>query len=139
MSDKVKMPFGQSKSVTPDAGFDPKLKEVMAEIKEILERHDVYGYVSITSQTHSEFKNIFPTWSPVFFDGDNLRFRAKAKDYPTREAHQKALDTGAALIANTMDAAANCFNIFRKIYEMVSQTHNIEHKPFHGLKVTRDQ
>lgn len=139
MNDKVKMPFGQSKSVTPDAGFDPKLKEAISEIVAICQKYDVAGFISLASKTHCEFRNQLPTWSPVFFEGENLRFRAKRVDYATKEEHAKAVERGAWIVKNMKDMSALSFNNFDRIDKMMSQVIDVEHKSFHGFKPHREQ
>lgn len=64
--------------------YDPKLKEVMAEITGILKKHDLAGYIQLVSPTHCEFRfEITPSWSCAKWedkDAGKLRFKASSKD-----------------------------------------------------------
>lgn len=70
---------------------DPKLKEAMAEIKAICRKHDIAGYISLVSTTHSEFGlEVTPSWSCAYWEDKNatLRFRAKQKELGKDRAKQ---------------------------------------------------
>lgn len=76
--------------------FSPKLKEAMAEINQILEKHDIAGAVVLHEIGFSEFLfKIDPSYSCCFFEGNMLRIRARAADYAggASERNQKIADT----------------------------------------------
>lgn len=63
-------------------GYDPKLKQAAAEMRNILKKYDISAFVSLTSKTHSEFVFHLPTWSGVQFEEDangHTQFRIKIK------------------------------------------------------------
>jgi hypothetical protein len=66
--------------------YSPKLKRIMAEIKEILDREDVAGYVVIhtpdSGHQFSEYLAKFdPSYSCAKLEGDHLRVKAKLADF----------------------------------------------------------
>lgn len=82
---------------------DPKLKTVAAEIKAVLNKHDVAGIVLLTSKTHSEFMyELMPSWSCCIEEqregGRVVRFRALRKDYPSKEAQQTAISDSVGMV-----------------------------------------
>lgn len=64
---------------------DPKLKQAAKEIAAICEKHDIGGYIILSSQTHGEYLLHFPKWSKAFMEtnpngNQAIRFKAKEKD-----------------------------------------------------------
>lgn len=67
--------------------YDPKLKKAMSEIKDILDKYDIAGFIALHSVGHGEhmFK-INPSYSCAFVEstpqGDMVRVRARVdEDY----------------------------------------------------------
>lgn len=74
--------------------YDPKLKEVMAEVRAVYRKHDLAGYIVLLSATHGEFGfEITPSWSGAKWEDDNVRFKIR----PSEVGEEKA----AALAENT--------------------------------------
>lgn len=74
-------------------GADPKLKELAAKIKALLEQYQVAGAYQLASSTHAEYGLVIPEWSAVRFEpgpnGDGevgIRIKAKAEDTHLLEA-----------------------------------------------------
>lgn len=73
--------------------FDPVLKEAMAEIGAILEKHKIGGCVLLGSQTHAEHLFKHPEWAVVQWEavevegesGMGLRFRTKREDFQSSQ------------------------------------------------------
>lgn len=83
---------------------DPQLKTCIEEIKPILRKYDCVAIVMLQSQTHSEYLlHLDPEWSIVKFvtlpdGGLGLRVKAKRSEYPSIEAHQKAVSLGVGVL-----------------------------------------
>lgn len=61
--------------------YSPKLKKAMEEIKSILKRHDIGGYVILHTPGHSEYlHSLFPSYSCIKPVGDEIRIRARLKE-----------------------------------------------------------
>lgn len=75
--------------------YSPKLKKAAEEIKAIIKKYDIAALVVLHTPGNSEYlMAIDPSYSCAKFEGDNLRVKAKKKDYPSIEAwKQKIADT----------------------------------------------
>ncbi|GAB3518530.1 hypothetical protein [Emticicia fontis] len=63
--------------------YSPKLKRVMAQIKEILEKEDLAGAIVLHTKQHGLnftefFMKIDPSLSCAKFEGDKIRIKGKA-------------------------------------------------------------
>jgi hypothetical protein len=73
---------------------DPKLKEAMTEISDILKKHDIAGAITLVSRSHSEHQIHFPAWSAAQGDLTGISFDAKTPNYHKGfEANQKFEET----------------------------------------------
>jgi len=62
--------------------YSPKLKKAMEEIKLVLAKYDIAGFVVIHTPGNSEyFIKIDPTYSCAKFEGDMVRIKAKLSEY----------------------------------------------------------
>jgi hypothetical protein len=66
--------------------YSPKLKTAMEEIKAIMKKHDIGGWVILHTPGHSEFLNkLDPSYSCITITpdakGDFVRFKSKIADY----------------------------------------------------------
>lgn len=91
---------------------DPILKTAVAEIDAILKKHDIAGVVVLTSKTHVEYlMGISPTWSCCTYEdtpqGKLLRVRAKAVDYPSKEARNEAISDTVGMLMGLSDVMEN--------------------------------
>jgi hypothetical protein len=83
---------------------DPKLKEAAAEIAAVLKKHDIAAIITLQSEDGIEFlREISPTWSCAFFERRDdgallLRIRAKAEEYPSKEAQKKCVEETVGMI-----------------------------------------
>jgi hypothetical protein len=69
--------------------YSPKLKKAMAEIKDILSKHDIAGMIVIAEPGFSELLNkLDPTFSCIKVNGDSIRFKSKITDYNGDKAAQ---------------------------------------------------
>jgi len=62
---------------------NPKLKEAMEQIKNIIKQHDIMGCVMLCSGEQSEYLNYIgapqgPSWSALIWEESGVRFKAKA-------------------------------------------------------------
>lgn len=122
--------------------YDPKLKEAAAEIKAILKKHDIGGYVTLMSETHAEFvMEITPTWSCAYWedrDEGMLRFKAKTKELGKEKA-QKLVEGTCHMIFQMRDLCAQGFSHAEKMCGLLSTQVDIEHKPFSNFTPHREQ
>lgn len=85
--------------------YSPKLKRVIAKIKEIIKKEDLAGCVVLVEPGFSEYINVIdPSFSVAFFD--NAGIRMKTKGLPLTPAQKKKkLETTSImfhLLATTM-------------------------------------
>ena len=75
--------------------YSNKLKSAMEQIKGILKDNDIAGFVVLHDQTgHSEYLNaISPSYSCAKFEGQNVRFTAKASELGKDKAYKMQNDT----------------------------------------------
>ena len=73
--------------------YDPKLKKAMEEIKEVLKKHDIAGYVVIHSQNgFIEYLNhLNPSYSCAFLQDVQLRVKLKTAELPGGQTQAKYL------------------------------------------------
>ena len=116
--------------------FDEKLKIAAAEIKMIMGRHDIGGFVSLVSKTHSEFRLEFPSWSLAQFenDGKGVRIRSKLEDFQSKEEQHIATELTAHFILSARDMAEMNFVNLGKLGEILADHMEIEHESFKNLK-----
>jgi hypothetical protein len=61
--------------------YSPKLKNAMAEISEVLKKHDIAGMVILHEPGHAEFNlRIDPSYSCAKMNGNEMRVRAKLQE-----------------------------------------------------------
>lgn len=111
---------------------DPKLKEAMTKIEDLMKEYDIGGYVSLVSPTHSEFMlHIDPMWSCAFFEEPGkVRFKATEKDYGSKEARDRAMELTVHMILQIRDLGAQAFMFGEELEKLLKTKMEIEHKPF---------
>jgi len=66
----------------------------MDEIKNILKKHDIGGFLVIHTPGHSEFLNqVSPSYSCAFIENGAIRVKLKTAEVGKEKARQLALDT----------------------------------------------
>ena len=96
-------------SVDESAPFDPKLRKAMREIRVVMDKHDIGGFVGLFSQGHAEFLNhIEPTWSMARYkrdeQGNPIGIRLKV-----RKKLRERSEATVGMFANMRDLAAMFF------------------------------
>ena len=116
--------------------YDAKLKEAMAEIKAILDKHDIGGSINLVSKTHSEFRFHFPSWSAAQFEngGEGIQIKCKREDYPSKKDQKEALELTCHVLLSIRDLCGKAFMAMDQIRGMI-ESHGIEidHKPLTGF------
>jgi hypothetical protein len=102
----------------------------MAEITAILKKHDIAGALTLVSETHSEYKYHFPTWSAAQLLGDGIRFKTKATDYPDKEAANQALTKSLHILLQICDLNAQHFNVMTRLLEKIRGHVDWDHVPY---------
>lgn len=84
---------------------DPKLKTIAAEIRKLLDKHQVGGAFQLASSTHAEFGMELPKWSAIWFeevpDDTTLRLM-RIKSSSEMDGHQH-LESSAHLLLSMRD------------------------------------
>jgi hypothetical protein len=126
----------QPAPVPPTKNYSDKLKEAMAEINAVLEKHDVAALVVLHEPGFSEFRTrIDPSWSVCHFeptkDGDvAVRFRAKAEDFGgDKAAQKKAIDDTVNMIVHFRDNCAMHFKVMDGLLDMLGKRFEIAKEP----------
>lgn len=76
--------------------YSPKLKKAAAEIKQILEKHDIAGVVALHTPGFGEYVNhLSPSYSAAKFENDQIKVKIKASELEggVKQAKQLAHDT----------------------------------------------
>lgn len=113
--------------------YDPKLREAMAEIKEVLKKHDCGGFIALNSRSHAEFSVAMdiPSWSVIRYMNDN-EGAAHMKLY-TKSRHADTEAT-VGMIASTRDLCALGFEQTDLLMKQIEAHVEVDHK-----KLTPDQ
>jgi hypothetical protein len=113
--------------------FDPKLKEVMKEIRVILDAHKVAAYVAIQSPHYAEYLIEFPSWGCVSLADGQIRIYSKRTDFPSLEAQKACLEASAGMILQLdtmLSTHAELFaEIGRRLGEHIDIAHGSQHTP----------
>ena len=104
------------------ARFDPELKLFMDELKPIFDKYKIFGFVSVTSRTHGEFRLFLPEHSVMRLEGNGVRFKAKKGV----EKHEDVEATVFALMS-MRDQAAELFGLTERLQEEISKHIEIDH------------
>lgn len=89
--------------------YSPKLKKAMEEIKAIMDKHDIGGWVIIHTPGHSEFLNkLNPSYSCIQINGNHVRFKSKLADYGgDKKAWLKKTTDSLNLLQSICETGAN--------------------------------
>jgi hypothetical protein len=107
----------------------PKIQPAIDEIQAVLARHDLAGVVFVASPTHTQFLlQLDPSWSVIRTEGDNgIRFRALAADYPSKEAHQHAIEVSTGLLMGFSEAMRRTGAMLDQIVVSLGRKFEISH------------
>lgn len=116
----------------PDQPSDPKLLEAMEKIKAILNEYDIAAAVLLESKTHGEWLNhIATSWSVARMGrderGEFMHVKALAKDYPSKEAHKKALEDTIGMLLGFKHGADRLSRNMDAVLEPLAKQFHIEH------------
>ena len=116
--------------------YDPKLREAMTEIEEVLKKHDIGGFIALASPSHTEFKVAIdvPTWSVVRYikDGEAVHIKLYTK---SRHADTEAT---VHMIASIRDLCVLAFGQTEQIMNKIEEQVKVVHVPFGGKGITND-
>lgn len=117
--------------------YDPNLRECMAEIEEVMKRHDCGGFVSLHSQTHGEFKMIIeaPSWSNVRLVKEGRALHIKLHMKSAKEKTEATV----AMLAGMRDLCALAFDQADKIMKTIETHAKVEHLPIAGRITNEDR
>lgn len=125
------------------ATFDPKLRLAMEEIKAVLRRHDLLGFINIASKTHSEFLlHMEAPWSVVRIeppgkDGKSgIRIRAKGTQVGSVE-HEN-LESSLSFICDTADLCNRFAQILYALKAQVAAQTELIHEPLTDDRIRND-
>lgn len=123
---------------------DPKLKEAMAEIFGVLNKHDIGGQVTLVSQTHAEFRiKVDPKWSCAKEEynskGVGIRFRVQKADIPDKEERRLRAEQTLHLLCQIRDLNAQNFLGFDSLVKQLEGVIDFEHKPYSNYEPHNEQ
>ncbi len=106
--------------IKPVGEFSPKLKEAMAEIKEVIKKHDIGGVVILNDGLgHGEFGFFLeePTWSVIRFmeGGRGVHVKAHMK------TKTRMVTRTTNMIFNQLDLVVMAYGVLDKIKSMLSK------------------
>ena len=114
--------------------YDPKLRVAIAEIENILKKHDIGGMVALFSEDHAEFKmSIEPSWSLARFIRDGEVFHMKLYN-----SKQPQLDQTAGMIFGMRDLAAMFFQQTDLMVKKITEHAKVDHKVFGETGIKND-
>lgn len=114
--------------------IDPKLKAALAEIEQIMEKHDCGGIISLHSKTHTEYKFVMPKWSLITFAEPNpdgktvqvdVKHRGKSNPEDTVATYHLMFDA-----QHVCEVFVEMFAKLRAFLESVPEIGKIETVPF---------
>lgn len=110
--------------------YSPKLKRAMEEMKMLMLKYDIGGFCVLHTPGHSEYLlRIDPSYSCAKFEGDNVRIRAKLKDF---NGDKKAWEEKVASTSNMLSLLGEVgarmsmaiLDVSKKVDEIVDAEHN---------------
>lgn len=110
--------------------YSPQLKEIMSEIKAVLQKHDVAAYILLHEPGFSEYLiSIEPSWSIIRLEKNSVRFRSKLnEDFGGDQDAQLDANTRTAnLVCHFSDVLANGAALFGRLEKVLNKTWQIEH------------
>ena len=116
--------------------YDQKLRTAMDEIKEVLKKHDIGGFIALNSKTHGEFAMAvdIPTWSKVRFirDGEAVHIKLHgATDHANTEAT-------VAMIAGIRDLCILGYGQADQMLTKIQEQITVVHVPFGGKGINNE-
>ncbi len=110
--------------------YSSHLKEVMAEIKAVLKKHDIAAYILLQKPGFSEYLiAIEPTWSILRIEKNGIRIRSKlADDFAGDiDAKHKADESTASLVRHFADILKRDAKLFEDIHSILLEHWKITH------------
>lgn len=106
--------------------YSPKLKTAMEEIKAVLNKHDIAGFVILHTPGHSEYLNHCTTsYSCATVTPEGVRLRLKEAEVGKEKARQIANDTCNMVIHFAKHLAANAM-FYMDTEEMLRKKFDVE-------------
>lgn len=114
--------------------YDPKLKEAMAEIRAVLHKHDISGFVSLASPTHVEYGLFIekPSWSMVKWNDDGTFV------FQVRKAHPERTDQTAHMLYGIRDTSKYIGGALDTMLELLESQVDVDHVPMSEHNVRPD-
>jgi hypothetical protein len=110
--------------------YSPHLKEIMAEIRAILMKHDIASYILLQEPGFSEYAiAIEPTWSVLQLKKNGIHIRSKlADDFGgDKNAQHEANESTASLVRHFADILARDGKLFEDIHSILLAHWEITH------------
>lgn len=109
--------------------YSDKLKLAMAEIKEVLTRHDIAGHVVLYDEHLSEYLlHVGPTWSVLRIEDGGLRFRSQIAEFGgDADARRKATELTTGMLRHFADLLMRDWMHFEKMLQSLAEHFVIEH------------
>lgn len=105
--------------------YSPKLKKAMQEIKDILNKHDIAGFVVLHTPGFSEFMNkVDPSYSILKLENQRVQFNAHSKHFGgDKEKRDIAAAATKNMIGHFMDVSAKQFMRYHEIDKRIIEVY----------------
>ncbi|MCP1384860.1 hypothetical protein [Runella salmonicolor] len=109
--------------------FSPKLKRVMAQIKDILQKEDLGGMVVLHTPGYSEYLlNLTPSYSCLKVEKDQIRVLSKLTDYDGDQKQQIQHQANTAnMLSLITETAVNQTRVLMQVSNAVDVVVGAEH------------
>ncbi len=110
--------------------YDPKLRDMAVEFRALCKKYDCMAAALFVSPTHSEFVNeLSSSWSVARMESANeIRFRSKKEDFPSREAQKFATDSTVHAITSIVEWSRMSYRQWDSILSQLRKHMTIIHK-----------
>lgn len=111
--------------------YSPKLKKAMEEIKKVLKKYDIAGFVLLHTPGHTEYLNrIDPGYSCVSVEGGAFRIKLKADELPGgKEQARKLAEDTYNMVTLMADVLAMHASGFIDLHELLKEKWGGEEGP----------
>lgn len=112
-----------------DYGYDPKLRAAAEEIKQVMKKHDIAGFVGLFSISHAEFVfEIESSWSIAKWKRDPETGDVQGFRFSVRKNKKAEGDATAGLFCNMRDLSARFFQYADNAIKLLEQHMKIDHE-----------
>jgi hypothetical protein len=111
--------------------YDQNLRDAMKEIRAVLKRRNIGGYVMLNSETHSEYAMMLdiPSWSCITLEDDGQGVAVRIKATPSKHPEdKKRLDATINMLCHLDDLMHNGQQHMEQLITLLRQKFTIIHE-----------